>query len=123
MMKLLFIAMILCLSLCSCHKSKKHARSVMESKKSLVNKWYGKDHFERTPESDQEESLNKVDDNESVEIDAGKMYSHSTLPVRQVIQSLEKLVLGCWLSIGSSRGQIVIRGRCGWRGSFALCGN
>lgn len=80
-MKHLLIALVLCLSLTSCHKKKtSRPLNVMENKKSLVNRWYGKDHFDRNPESDKEKSLNKTDTDDSVEIDAGEMTPPPTQP-------------------------------------------
>jgi hypothetical protein len=73
-MNKLLLALALCISLSSCHKDEKRKRhhSVMTNKKSLVNSWFGKDHYNRSPKIE-DESMNKASPNESVEIDAGKM--------------------------------------------------
>ena len=73
-MKKLLLVLLLCFSLASCHKDKgkKRHHSVMTNQKSLVNSWFGKDHFEKSPQK-KDESMNKASPNESVEIDAGKM--------------------------------------------------
>ena len=80
-MKNLLITFILCLALTSCHKEdKKKHHNVMTNQKSLVNSWYGKEHFEKAPPKQENESLNKLDNNEAVEVEAGKMTPNKTNP-------------------------------------------
>lgn len=65
--------------MCSCHKeAEKRPRSVMSSKRSLVNQWYGKDHFKPRDPDLENKSLNELDKSDSTEIDAGKVEYQST---------------------------------------------
>lgn len=84
-MKQFIVGLILCLTFCSCHKEpKKRPRSVMSSETSLVNQWYGKDHFKPRDSNLENKSLNELDKDESNEVDAGKVEYQSTEEVVRV---------------------------------------
>ncbi|MCH9631794.1 MAG: hypothetical protein S4CHLAM6_01120 [Chlamydiae bacterium] len=70
------LLLILCMSSCKQQQRRKYI-SVLDNEKSLVNQWYGKDHF---TENDQlnNASLNKNDKQDSFESEAGQMVINST---------------------------------------------
>lgn len=69
-MKQFLIIVCLMISLCSCrgHKKCKNT-SVLEDKKSLINRWYGNGYFDQKEPQEQtpSQSLNKDEGNESYE--------------------------------------------------------
>ncbi len=73
-MKQIVLAFLLILCLASCQQKKRRKYvSVLKSQKSLINQWYGKDHFKENSELDDDASLNKNDKQDSFESDAGQI--------------------------------------------------
>ncbi len=79
-MKQLFFAflLILCMTSCKNQQRRKYV-SVLENEKSLINKWFGKDHFTENDELDKA-SLNKNNKQGSFESEAGEMVINKTSP-------------------------------------------
>lgn len=70
------LLLILCMTSCKQQQRRKYV-SVLDNEKSLVNKWYGKDHFTENDELDKA-SLNKNDKQDSFESEAGQMVINKT---------------------------------------------
>lgn len=74
---LLFIFLtLICLTSCR-QKQRRPYNSVLETNNSLINQWYGKDHFKENYELE-DQNLNKNEDQTSFESDAGEMVVNST---------------------------------------------
>lgn len=72
-MKQILFILILLITLSSCkHKKEERNVSIMQNQNSLINAWYGKDHF-KPGVLNKDDQLNKNPKQESVEIDAGQV--------------------------------------------------
>lgn len=70
---LLLLLTLVCLTSCR-QKQRRPYTSVLETKKSLVNQWYGPDHFKENDElGNPDKPLNRNEDQDSFESDAGQI--------------------------------------------------